>query len=253
MPLYWSTVNNIANGISLLETMFQYDVSKILFASSAAVYGQPKSLPVTEKETPQPISAYGESKLMFERILWWYWRAYGIKSVSFRYFNVAGASDHFGEDHNPTTALIPIILKTALGQRDCVHVFGNDYETKDGSCLRGYIHVRDIAQAHILAIRELDRLGYRVYNLGGRGSFSVLEVIEMARKVTGREIPSKVSNRRAGDPTALESSSELVASDLDWHPKYSELKTIIESAWQWQKSHSFGYDKPAEIKSSKAS
>ena len=233
--------NNIVNSINLLDTMLQYGVSKIVSASSAAVYGQPESLPVTEMELPRPVSAYGESTLMFERVLWWYWRAHGIKSVAFRFFNVAGASERFGEDHTPVTTIIPIILKTALGQRDCVYVFGSDYETRDGSCIRDYIHVEDIARAHILAMKEVDRLGYRVYNLGGCGDASVLEVIEMARKVTGKEIPAQTVDRRAGDPAMLFASSELAASELGWHPERSELRTIIESAWRWQERHPSGY------------
>ncbi len=235
---------NVGQGINLLDAMLKHQVHKVVFSSTAAVYGDPHSVPIQEREPQNPINAYGESKLMFERILRWYGRAYGLKSISLRYFNAAGASHHFGEDHNPETHLIPNVLKVALGQNGYVPVFGNDYPTKDGTCIRDYIHVLDLARAHILALDHLDNAcGAKSYNLGNGSGYSVLEVIQAARQVTGKEIPVKISPKRQGDPPVLVASSELAKRELGWQPKYSGLETIIDTAWQWQEKHPHGYNK----------
>ncbi len=214
----------------------------LIFSSTAAVYGNPESIPIEESHPTVPVNPYGESKLMFEKILHWYGHAYGLKFISLRYFNAAGAMDRFGEDHEPETHLIPNVLKVALGQCEHVAVFGMDYPTKDGSCIRDYIHVADIAQAHILALKhlEIDQAN-KAYNLGGGKGYSVLEVIETARKVTGASIPAIDHPRRPGDPPVLVASSELAKLELVWEPEYRELEAIIESAWKWQENYPHGY------------
>ncbi len=234
--------NNVICSINLLDTMRKYDVHKFIFSSTAAVYGEPEEIPVKEDCLTKPMNPYGESKLMFEKILYWYEYAYGLKFISLRYFNAAGASERFGEDHNPETHLIPNVLKTALGQYEHISVFGNDYPTKDGSCIRDYIHVLDIAQAHLLALKHLEKNeGNKAYNLGNGKGYSVNEVVETVRKVTGTQIPAVVYPRRSGDPAVLVASSELAKLGLGWQPQYSDLETIVESAWQWQKRYSEGY------------
>lgn len=235
--------NNVACGINLLECMLKHAVKKLVFSSSAAVYGQPQEVPITESTPVSPINAYGETKAMFERILHWYGQAYHLKSISLRYFNVAGASKRFGEVHNPETHLIPNIIKVALGQRDYIPIFGIDYDTKDGGCVRDYIHVLDVTRAHILALNHLEEgAGSRTYNLGNGEGYSVIEVIETARKITGAKIPVKVHPRRLGDPAKLVASPQLADLDLGWKPLYPKLESIIESAWQWQKEHPKGYN-----------
>jgi len=235
--------NNVACGINLLECMLMGGVKKLVFSSSAAVYGQPKEVPITEAAPFSPINAYGESKAIFERILHWYGQAYGFRSVSLRYFNVAGASKRFGEDHHPETKLIPNIIKVALGQQEHIPIFGTDYDTQDGTCVRDYIHVLDIARAHILALNCLEgNAGSKAYNLGNGEGHSVIEVIEAARRVTGATIPVKVNPRRPGDPAKLVASSKLAEVEIGWKPEYPELESIIESAWQWQKEHPHGYN-----------
>ncbi len=234
---------NVIHGINLLDTMLKYDVCKLVFSSTAAVYGEPNNLPIKESAQPIPVNSYGESKLMFEKILYWYERAYKLKSISLRYFNAAGASEFFGEDHDPETHLIPNIFKVALGQRECIPIFGTDYETRDGSCIRDYIHVLDIAKAHILALKHLgENQGNKMYNLGNGEGYSVLEVVKTASQITGVDIPMVVHPRRSGDPAVLIASSELAKLDLGWQPEYSELGNIIGSAWQWQKKHPKGYE-----------
>ena len=262
--------SNIIGGINLLDTMLKYDVFKFIFSSSAAVYGEPQSVSIVEDHSKIPLNAYGESKLMFERILEWYGRAYGLKHISLRYFNAAGASEQLGEDHYPETHLIPNVLKVALLQSPApnpqcqglgtrgqgfVSIFGADYPTKDGSCIRDYVHVVDIAQAHILALEKVESptpspqspgagdqgLGTVAYNLGNGDGYSVLEVVETAKKVTGIDIPVKMCSRRPGDPVVLVANSDRARAELDWQPRFPELGTIIDSAWQWIRQHPEGY------------
>lgn len=235
--------NNVACGINLLDCMVKNGVMSMVFSSSAAVYGQPKEIPITEGAPLDPVNTYGETKLMFERILRWYGEIHGLKSISLRYFNVAGASKRFGSDCRPETNLIPIIMKVALGQQKCLSVFGDDYDTADGTCIRDYIHVLDIAKAHILA---LDHLGAEssttAYNLGNGDGYSVLEVVEEARRVTGATIPIEICPRRTGDPPKLVASSDLAKKNLGWQLEYPQLDQIIESEWLWRKAHPTGYD-----------
>lgn len=234
--------NNTIYGINLLDTMLKHRVYTLVFSSTAAVYGEAKKIPITESEPEKPLNPYGESKLIFERILHWYGRAYGLKFISLRYFNAAGASVCFGEDHHPETHLIPNILKVALGQDKQIPVFGADYPTADGSCIRDYIHVSDIARAHILSLRYLEKnTANKAYNLGNDKGYSVLEVIETARRVTGAPIPVATHPRREGDPAILTASSSLAASELGWQPEFIDLEGIIADAWQWHKKHPHGY------------
>jgi UDP-glucose 4-epimerase len=228
--------NNVVNGLNLLEAMRKHGVDKIVFSSTAAVYGDPSETPITEDCPRNPTSVYGHSKLMFEDILKNYERAYGICSVSLRYFNAAGAdlSGVIGEKHNPETHLIPIVLQVALGLRDHVDIYGTNYDTPDGTCIRDYIHVTDLAKAHILALTALkDGIKSCVYNLGNEKGFSVKEVIEMCHKVTKKDIPAVNAERRPGDPAILVASSKRIHEDLRWEPRYGDLETIVESAWKW--------------------
>jgi UDP-glucose 4-epimerase len=233
--------NNIVGGLNLLESMMRNQVKKLVFSSSAAVYGEPKTTPIEENHPKVPVNSYGETKLMFERILEWYGRAYGLQHISFRYFNAAGASNNFGEDHRPETHLIPNVLKVPLNKTGAVSVFGSDYPTKDGSCIRDYVHVIDIAKAHILALQKIQLHSGKVFNLGSGSGYSVLEVIETSKKVTGVDIPTTICSKRAGDPAILLASSARAKTDLGWKPEFPELDGIIESAWKWMKSHPTGY------------
>lgn len=231
---------NVTGGLNLLNAMVRHGVNTIVFSSSAAVYGEPESVPIDEAHPKRPVNAYGESKLMFETILHWYGLAYGVRHVSFRYFNAAGAVDGLGESHNPETHLIPNVLRAALGHGQ-VAVFGTDYPTKDGSCVRDFVHVRDIARAHIAALDRIEKVVGKAYNLGTERGSSVLEVIRTAEEVTGREIPMKTGVRRAGDPAVLVASSSRVRSDLGWEPQTPDLRDIIRSAWRWLEAHPNGY------------
>jgi UDP-glucose 4-epimerase len=233
--------NNIIGGLNLLEAMCKHQVRKLVFSSSAAVYGEPQATPIEEAHAKVPVNAYGESKLMFEHILEWYGKAYGMKHISLRYFNAAGASKRLGEDHHPETHLIPNTLKAALNGNNPVSVFGTDYPTKDGSCIRDYVHVIDIARAHILALERLEDLSGQAYNLGNGEGYSVLEVIKTAKRVTGVDIPVKICARRPGDPEVLVASSNLAKTELSWKPQFPELGSIIESAWVWMRNHPEGY------------
>ena len=233
--------NNLVGGISLLNSMLEYNVNKIIFSSTAAVYGEPQNTPIEEDHPKAPINSYGQSKLMFETVLDWYRRAYGIKCISFRYFCAAGATELLGEDHRPETHLIPNVLKAALSKDSTVSVFGTDYPTKDGSCIRDFIHVVDVAQAHLLALEKADNLSGNVYNLGNGEGYSVLEVIKVAEKIVGRKIPVKFSPRRPGDPVTLIASSKRAAQELSWKPQFPELGSIVDSAWRWLKDHPQGY------------
>ena len=231
---------NVIGGIVLLDAMLRHNVNKIVFSSSAAVYGEPQTAPIEEHHPKNPINSYGLTKLMFEQILEWYGKAYGLRHISMRYFNAAGAIDRLGEDHRPETHLIPNVLKAALAGTP-ISVFGTDYPTRDGSCIRDYVHVTDIAQAHVLALTKLDTLKACAYNLGNGQGYSVLEVIQAARRVTGIDIPAKLSPRRAGDPAVLVASSGRAGAELGWKPQFPELEAIIESAWQWIGRNPQGY------------
>jgi len=233
--------NNLVGGIGLLNAMLEHGVNRIIFSSTAAVYGEPRSTPIKEDHPKAPINSYGESKLMFETILDWYRRAYGMEYIAFRYFCAAGATELLGEDHRPETHLIPNVLKVALNKDRSVSVFGTDYPTRDGSCIRDFIHVSDVAQAHLLALERAHNLSGRVYNLGNGEGYSVLEVIKVAEKVVGGNIPVEFCPRRPGDPVTLIASSERAAQELGWKPRFPELGSIMESAWRWLKDHPHGY------------
>lgn len=229
--------NNVTNGINLLNAMIKHNCKKIVFSSSAGVYGNPEEVPITEDSETRPINPYGETKLIFERILKCYSKAYGLEYTSLRYFNAAGAEEYHGEDHDPETHLIPIILQAALGKRTEIKIYGTDYPTKDGTCIRDYIHVSDLAKAHVLALKNNG-----VYNLGSEKGYSVREIIEIAKKVTGKDITVKEDARRPGDPVALVASSEKIKRELGWKPEYS-IRDIIKSAWAWHKKNPEGYKK----------
>jgi UDP-glucose 4-epimerase len=231
--------NNIANGLNLLDAIAAAGVGKIIFSSTCAIFGPPERLPIDETTPPRPINPYGESKLAFEKILRWYGEIHGLKFVSLRYFNAAGASAKFGEDHRVETHLIPNVLKVALGERPNVDIFGTDYETPDGTCVRDYIHILDLARAHILA---LDSAKSDFYNLGTGGGASVREVIDSCRKVTGRKIDIVEKPRRPGDPPRLIASSEKIKRELGWKPQFQSLDAIIESAWKWHQKFPRGYE-----------
>jgi UDP-glucose 4-epimerase len=233
--------NNVIGGLNLLEVMLEYETNKVIFSSSASVYGQPGTTRVSEHLAKAPLNSYGESKLVFERILGWYGKAYGLKYISLRCFNAAGASEHLGEDHRPETHLIPNVLKAARDKTKSVDIFGTDYPTKDGSCIRDYVHVVDIAQAHILALERVEELSGRVYNLGSGGGHSVFEVVTTARKVTEQDIPLRICPRRSGDPAVLVASSRRAKSELGWKPAFPDLESIIDSAWRWMKRYPKGY------------
>ncbi|WP_317312086.1 UDP-glucose 4-epimerase GalE [Clostridium thermobutyricum] len=238
--------NNVYGTINLLEAMKDHNVKYIVFSSTAATYGEPEIVPITEDLKTLPTNAYGESKLLVEKILKWCDTAYGIKYTTLRYFNAAGAhiNGKIGEDHSPETHLIPLILQVALGKREKIMIFGDDYDTKDGSCIRDYIHVSDLASAHSLALERLMNGGEsRIYNLGNGTGFSVKEMIEKARVITGHPIPAEVAPRRAGDPATLIASSKKAMEELNWKPKFNSVDTIIETAWNWHKAHPNGYEK----------
>jgi UDP-glucose 4-epimerase len=231
--------NNISNGLNLLDAMVAAGVQRIIFSSTCAIFGPPERIPIDETAIPGPISPYGESKLAFEKILRWYDEIHGVKFVSLRYFNASGATENFGEDHRPETHLIPTVLKVALGQSPNVEIYGRDYETPDGTCIRDYIHIVDLARAHILA---LGASGSGFYNLGTGGGSSVQEIIEACRKITGRKIGTVEKPRRPGDPPRLIASSEKIKKELGWQPQFQSLDAIIKSAWAWHQKFPHGYD-----------
>ncbi|HLU22409.1 UDP-glucose 4-epimerase GalE [Lederbergia graminis] len=236
--------NNVGGAISLVKVMNKHNVKKIVFSSTAATYGEPKEIPILETLETNPTNPYGETKLAIEKMLKWSDNAYGLKYVVLRYFNVAGAHTNgiIGEDHNPETHLIPIILQVALGKREKISIFGEDYDTPDGTCIRDYIHVMDLVDAHILAIEKLRKTEESgTYNLGNGNGFSVKEVIETARQVTGHPIPAEVAPRRAGDPAQLVASSEKAKQELGWNPQHASLESMIASAWAWFQKHPDGY------------
>ena len=236
--------NNVANTLTLLEVMVEKKIGNFIFSSSCASYGEPVEIPITEDHPQKPISPYGRTKLMVEQILDDFRTAYGLESVCLRYFNAAGADrdGELGEDHNPETHVIPLVLKTALGQRPVVDIFGDDYPTPDGTCIRDYIHIEDLAQAHLLALeRLLEGVPGGLYNLGNAKGYSVKQVIEIARRITGKEIPARVVERRSGDPAVLISSSQKAMKDLGWMPQFPDLETMVETAWTWHKNNPDGY------------
>lgn len=236
--------NNLCGTLVLLQAMVRHNIFKIVFSSTAATYGEPKSIPILESDPTVPTSTYGETKLSMEKMMKWTGIATGLHYVALRYFNAAGAdpSGHIGEAHAPETHLIPLILQVPLGQREYVSVYGSDYPTKDGTCVRDYIHVNDLADAHILAFDYLRRGGAsEAFNLGNGVGFTVDEVISCARRVTGHPIPSRYEARRAGDPSTLIASSDKIKKVLGWKPEMNDLETIISTAWNWHKNHPHGY------------
>ena len=230
--------NNTGGGIHLLDAMLKYDVPKIIFSSTCATYGQPEKMPMDESIPQRPTNPYGESKLMFETALRWEQQRHGLKPVFLRYFNACGATPSHGEDHDPETHIIPNILRVPLGQADAVPVFGDDYPTPDGTCIRDYIHIVDLARAHILALQK-DVTG--PFNLGTGTGFSVKQIVETCRKITGHPIPVKISPRRPGDPACLVASAEKAARELGWTPVRSNIETIVSDAWAWHSAHPHGY------------
>ena len=233
--------SNVVAGLSLLDAMRHVGAKRLVFSSTAAVYGEPEKQPIEETDLTNPTNPYGETKLTFERALRWYESAYGIRYASLRYFNAAGATDRCGEWHDPETHLIPLVLQAATGQRQHVEIYGEDYPTRDGTCVRDYIHVVDLARAHVLALQILGERS-AIYNLGcGGEGYSVREVIEVANEITGREIPTVVGPRRSGDPAVLIASSEKIKRELGWSPQFQDLRKIVDSAWRWLQQHPSGY------------
>lgn len=232
--------NNVSNGLVLLDTMLEFGIKKFVFSSTAAVYGEPAKQPIEEDDPHNPTNPYGESKLAYEKALKWYEHAYGLRYATLRYFNACGATEVCGEDHDPETHLIPLILQVAQGKRPHIGIFGDDYPTPDGTCVRDYVHVVDLADAHVKALSILDeRSG--TFNLGNGTGFSVKQVIEAARRVTGHAIPAQVQPRRAGDPAVLVASSARIREQLGWNPQYGDIDTIIADAWRWHQGHPQGY------------
>lgn len=237
--------NNVFGTMTLLKVMAENNVDKFVFSSTAATYGEPEEVPIVEDTPTEPTNPYGQTKLAVEKMLHWSEQAHGIKYVSLRYFNVAGAHENYdiGEDHQPESHLVPLILQVALGQRDHISIFGDDYPTEDGTCIRDYIHVVDLVKAHILALEYLNKNNpSTIYNLGNGEGFSVKEMINAAREVTGHEIPAIVAPRRAGDPAQLVASSEKAKKELGWTPKYTSMVDIISTAWTWHQKHPNGYE-----------
>lgn len=230
--------NNVANGLNLLDAMVETGVGRLVFSSTCATFGPPERVPIDETAPQRPINPYGESKVVFEKILRWYDEIHGLRFVSLRYFNAAGASEKFGEDHRCETHLIPNVLKAALGQKRQVEIYGTDYDTPDGTCIRDYIHIRDLSRAHILALGA-EKSAY--YNLGTGGGSSVREVIDCCRKITGRKIAVAEKPRRPGDPPRLIAASEKIERELQWRPQFQQLDTIVESAWKWHLKFPNGY------------
>lgn len=236
--------NNVYTSMRLLTKLKEFNIKNIVFSSTAATYGEPENVPILETDRTLPTNPYGETKLAIEKALRWCDEAYGIRYTALRYFNAAGAheSGKIGEDHNPESHLIPLVLQTALGNRESVSIFGDDYQTQDGTCIRDYIHVTDLANAHVLALKRLkDGGSSSIYNLGNGKGFSVKEVVDVARKVTGKTIKSVITPRRAGDPAILVASSDKAKKELGWKPEFDSLEFIIESAWKWHISNPNGF------------
>jgi UDP-glucose 4-epimerase len=233
--------NNVCGTLNLLEAMVEAGVPRLVFSSTAAVYGEPEEVPIPETSPALPTNPYGASKLAVDRMIAAVAAARGLAATSLRYFNVAGASGRFGEDHHPETHLIPLVLQAAAGTRDLVRIFGTDYPTRDGTAVRDYIHVEDLGRAHLLALEAAEAGEHRVYNLGNGAGFSVREVVEAARRVTGRPIDALEAPRRAGDPAVLVASSDRARAELGWKPEKPELEAMISDAWDWMRSHPDGY------------
>ncbi len=233
--------DNVMNGINLIDSAIEHGVERFILSSTANLFDEPETIPISEAEKLVPGSPYGESKFFLERILHWANRTKGLRYAALRYFNAAGCTATRGEDHDPETHLIPLIIQVALGQRDSIKIFGDDYDTPDGTCIRDYIHVSDLAQAHILALEALGEHETLHYNLGNGSGFSVKEVVEMVREVTGHPVPAETTPRRAGDPAMLIADSSKVRRELGWEPQYPDLKAIVQSAWDWHQSHPDGY------------
>jgi len=241
--------HNVTGGVAMLEAMRDAGVTRLVYSSTAAVYGEPRRVPIAEADRTEPINPYGATKLAFEGAMRWFAASHDFRAISLRYFNVAGATERNGEDHQPETHLIPLVLRVAAGESSHVAIYGQDYPTPDGTCIRDFVHVRDVAAAHLLA---LDATGegdpsLEVYNLGSAAGFSVREVVEAARKVTGRAIPARVLKRRTGDPPVLVASSRRARRELGWHPLHSTLDQMIADAWAWRLTHPDGYAHPAAV------
>ncbi|MCI0348058.1 MAG: UDP-glucose 4-epimerase GalE [Acidobacteriales bacterium] len=234
--------NNSAHTLTLLESMLAEGVKHCVFSSTAAVYGEPQRIPVEESDPLIPTNVYGESKLLAERMLDWFHRVHDVRYASLRYFNAAGAAGDLGEAHEPESHLIPLILQVALGRRKQITIYGGDYDTPDGTCVRDYIHVLDISQAHVLAVEALENHSQLIYNLGNGQGFSVREVIDTCRQVTGHPIPEQVAPRRAGDPAVLVASSRKIRDELGWKPEIPNLKDIVATAWEWHRRYPAGYE-----------
>jgi UDP-glucose 4-epimerase len=233
--------DNLVNAANLLEYSVAAGVRRFILSSTANLFDDPVRMPIDEQERIVPGSPYGESKFFIERMLHWFERIYGLRYAALRYFNACGDTPARGEDHTPETHLIPVVLQVALGQRPVVTIFGDDYPTPDGTCVRDFVHVLDLAQAHILAMEALERTGSRTYNLGNGNGFSVLQVIETCRRVTGHPIPHTIGPRRTGDPATLIASSERIRRELGWQPRFTDLEEIVRSAWEWHQQHPHGY------------
>ena len=233
--------NNTANALTLLESLLAHGVKRFVFSSTAALYGTPERTPIEETDKLQPTNAYGESKLLVEHMLDWMNRIHGLRYACLRYFNAAGAAGERGEDHHPESHLIPLILQVALGQREDISIYGTDYPTPDGTCVRDYVHISDLASAHLLAVEALKEKEQLIYNLGNGKGFSVREVVEAVRRITGHAVPVKEAGRRAGDPAVLVASSEKIKKELGWKPEYPGLESIIRTAWDWRRQHPNGY------------
>ena len=241
---------NVGSGIAFLETLRQFGISKFIFSSSAAVYGNPQTTPIDEAQPKFPVNSYGETKLMLERVLEWYAKAYRWSVVAFRYFNASGATADAGEDHRPETHILPLLFQTANAERRYFEIYGDDYATHDGTCIRDYVHVSDIAAAHLLALNT-ESPGFSAYNIGVGKGYSVREIVNAVERVTGRNIVVRYSPRRAGDPAMLCASPAKLMRELRWQPRCSDLHNIIESAWKWKLQHPAGYtaiDKTEEVK-----
>ena len=235
--------NNVAGGVALLDAMRAAGVNRLVFSSTAAVYGEPRRVPIAEADRTEPINPYGATKLAFEGAMRWFAAAHGFRAISLRYFNCAGATERNGEDHDPESHLIPLVLRVAAGKATHVQIYGQDYPTPDGTCIRDFIHVRDLGNAHLLALEataEADP-SLEVYNLGSAAGFSVREMVEAARKVTGRAIPARAVKRRVGDPPVLVASSRRARRELGWQPAHSTLEEMLTDAWSWRRAHPDGY------------
>ena len=234
---------NVAGGVELLEAMMEAGVTRLVFSSTAAVYGEPRRVPIAEADRTEPINPYGATKLAFEGAMRWFCAAHDFRAISLRYFNVAGATERNGEDHDPETHLMPLVLRVAAGEATHVQIYGQDYPTPDGTCIRDFIHVRDLAQGHLLALEATGEgdPSLEVYNLGSAAGFSVREVVEAARRVTGRAIPARPVKRRVGDPPVLVASSRRARRELGWQPTHSTLEHMLADAWAWREAHPAGY------------